>query len=86
MPAAREQDFITLARASARKVWEGLHELLAMQNEWNALDYGNTLDNGEGANTGLTKTEVGAVVFDTANELKTRVIDTAHKTNLAKLL
>lgn len=86
MPAAREQDFITLARAAARKVWEGMHELLAMQTEWNALDYGNTLDNGEGQNAGLTRTEIGAVVFDTANELKLRVIDTGHKTNLARLL
>lgn len=83
---AREQDYITLARAANKKVWEGIQELLALQNEWNALDYGNTLDDGAGDNTGITKTEVGAVVFDTANELKLRILDTAHKTNMAKLL
>ena len=86
MAAAREQDFITLARQHTKDIWDGINALLAMQNEWNALDYGNTLDDGEGANAGITKAMVGAVVFDTANELKLRIIDTGHKTNLAKLL
>jgi hypothetical protein len=57
-----------------------------MQTEWNALDYGNTLDAGAGANTEILAADVGSVVFDTANELKLRIMDTGHKTNLAKLL
>jgi hypothetical protein len=86
MAASREQDYISAAKSAAKKLWDGLHELLSLQDEWNALDYGNTLDEGAGANAGLTRTDVGAVVFDTANEAKLRLIDTAHKTNLAKLL
>ena len=83
---AREQDYITEARVAARKVWEGMHELLTLQTEWNALDYANTLDDGDGDNTGVTKAFVSSAVFDTANEIKLRIIDTAHKTNLARLL
>ena len=86
MPAARESDFITEARQHVRNFWEAYHALLVMQTEWNALDYGNTLDPGTGANEGVTKTEVGAAIFDTINEVKLRIFDTAHKTNLAKLL
>lgn len=82
----RQQQFITDARHHAAAVWNGINALLALQVEWNALDYGNTLPDGTGANEGVTKAEVGAVVFDTANELKLRIHDTAHKTNLAKLL
>jgi hypothetical protein len=83
---AREADFISEVRNSARKVWEGILELLSFQNEWNALDYTNTLDDGTGENTGITKALVSAAVFDTADELKLRILDTAHKTNLAKLI
>lgn len=86
MTVAREQDFYTLARRHNRAIWDGIHALLAMQKEWNALDYGTTLDNGEGENTGLTKTEIGAVVFATADEIKLRILDTGHATNMAKLL
>lgn len=82
---ARNQDFITEARKRNRALWVALHELLAMQSEWNGLDYGNTLEDGIGANAGYTKTEVGAVVFDTANAIKT-VLDAGHRTNMAKLL
>ena len=83
---SREQDYITEARAANRAIWDGINTLVALQREWNALDYGTTLDDGAGDNTGITKEEVGAVVFDTANELKLRIIDTGHKTNMAKLL
>lgn len=83
---SRESDFITEARTHTRAIWAAYHALLNMQTEWNALDYGNTLDSGAGENAGITKTEVGAVVFDTVNEIKESIFDTAHKTNLAKLL
>lgn len=83
---AREQDYITAARAAARKLWQGIHELLALQSEWNALDYGNTLDAGQGDNLGIVAAAVGSAVFDTANEAKLRLLQTGHATNLAKLL
>lgn len=84
--ANRHQDFITLARQHAAAIWEASTALLEMQKEWNALDYGNTLPDGENGNAGYTKSEVGSVVFDTANEIKLRILDTGHATNLANLL
>jgi hypothetical protein len=83
---SREQDFISEVREQTKVLWEAYHRLINMQNEWNALDYANNLDDGIGANEGYTADEVGAVVFDTINEVKLRIFDTAHKTNLAKLL
>jgi hypothetical protein len=83
--AQREQDFYTLARAANKAIWDGINALVALQAEWNALDYGTTLDPGEGANEGLTKTEIGAVVFDTATALRATQA-AGHATNMAKLL
>lgn len=83
---SREQDFITETRNDVKVFWDAYHKLIARQTEWNALDYGTNLDDGEGANLGYTAAEVGAVVFDTMNEVKLRIFDTGHKTNLAKLL
>lgn len=82
---ARGNDYMTLVREANRKVWEGVNTLVALQREWNALDYGTTLPNGVGANDGLTKTDVGAVVFDSANAFVT-TMNTGHATNMAKLL
>jgi hypothetical protein len=82
---SREQDYISQVRDSNKKIWDGINELIAAQREYNALDYGNTLDDGEGSNDGITKTEVGAVVFDTANAL-VAVLTAGHATNMAKLL
>ena len=82
---SREQDFITEARAANRAIWDGINKLVALQREWQALDYGNTLDTGEGANEGLTAQAVGAVVFDTANAL-VAVLNAGHATNCARLL
>ena len=82
---SREQDFITEARAANRAVWDGINTLVALQREWNALDYGTTLDDGAGDNLGVTRSEVGAVVFDTAAALVT-LLAAGHATNMAKLL
>lgn len=85
MSASREQDFISIAKAKNKAVWDGINELVAMQREWNAMDYGNTLGAGAGTNDKLTRVEVGAVVFDTANAL-VEVLNKGHATNMAKLL
>jgi hypothetical protein len=82
---SREQDFITIARQHNRAVWEALHALKAMQAEWNALDYGNTLDDGDGSNIGITSAEVGSVVFGTTDAMHV-VLAAGHATNMAKLL
>lgn len=86
MSAAREADYISTAKQHTKALWDAYHALKAMQTEWSALDYGTTLDDGAGANAGLTKTEVGAVVFATVDELTLRIFATGHATNLAKLL
>lgn len=82
---SREQDFISEAKAANKAIWDNIHKLKGMQSEWNALDYGNTLDDGEGANVPLTKTEVGSVVFDTTDALLA-TLSSGHATNMAKLL
>ena len=82
---SRQADYISEARAANRQVWDGINALKALQREYNALDYGNTLPDGSGENEGISKAEVGAVVFDTANALVT-LLDTGHATNMAKLL
>jgi len=83
--ASHQQDYISNVRAANRKIWDGLNELVSAQREWNALDYGNTLPVGEGANEGVNKTQVGAVVFDSANAL-VATLNAGHATNMAKLL
>jgi hypothetical protein len=81
----RQQNYINLVRNANARVWEGINELIALQREYNALDYGNTLLDGTGDNAGITRSEVGAVVFDTANAL-VALLATGHATNMAKLL
>ena len=82
---SQESDYISEARKQARNLWNAYLALKGMQSEWNALDYGSTLDDGVDANAGYTADEVGAVVFDTADALTT-LFNTGHATNIAKLL
>lgn len=84
--STRDQDFITEARLQARKLWEAWLWLKGAQEQWNALDYGTSLADGADNNEGITKVQVGAVVFDTANAIKTSVMDIGHATNVANLL
>ena len=81
----RQSDYITIVRQKNKALWDSINELVALQREWNALDYGSTLEPGEGENTGIVAAEVGAVVFDTANAFVT-VLNTGFATNMAKLL
>lgn len=82
---ARDAQYIEQVRGLNKQIWEGIHALIALQAEWNALDYGSTLDATSVTDDGIDRSEVGAVVFDTANAFKT-VLDTGHATNMAKLL
>jgi hypothetical protein len=82
---ARQSDYITEARQETRKLWDAVNALKALQLEYNALDYGNTLADGVGENEGYTPVEVGAVVFDTTNAILT-LFSQGHATNVAKLL
>lgn len=82
---SREQKYYDEVRNANERLWNAINTLVSLQREWNALDYGTTLDPGEGPHEGLTKTEIGAVVFDTANAMVT-LLNTGHATNMAKLL
>lgn len=83
--ANRHQDFIDEARQANKAIWDNINKLVALQREWNALDYGSTLPDGEDGNAGYTAAEVGAVVFDTANAM-VGVLGQGHATNMGKLL
>ena len=83
--ASRQSDYIGEVRKEARKLWDAINALKALQLEYNALDYGNTLPDGEGDNEGYTKAEVGSVVFDTTEAILT-LFGQGHSTNVAKLL
>lgn len=72
-------------RQANLKLWDALNDLVALQREWNAMDYGTTLDAGTQENTGILAADVGAVVFDTTNAFVT-VLGQGHATNMAKLL
>jgi hypothetical protein len=84
-PVGRENDYITEARAANRAIWNGINALKALQPEWNALNYGETLDEGTGENAGIAGADVGAVVFDTADALA-QLLASGHATSMAKLL
>lgn len=81
----REQDFINDVRTLNRQLWEGINGLKALQREWTAKDFGNTLDTGTGENLGITGADVGAVVFATTDAI-IDILNTGHATNCAKLL
>lgn len=78
--ARRDETYVAEVKAANQKIWDGINELLALQRQWNALDYGNTL-----TVPGVLPAEVGAVVFDTATALA-GVLAAGHATNMAKLL
>ena len=81
----RDSDYITKARAANRAAWNAINDLVELQKQWNSLDYGTTLPDGVGENEGITKTAVGAVVFDTTNAL-VALLNQGHGTNMAQLL
>lgn len=51
--ANRHTDYISAVREANRQVWDGINTLKALQREWQALDYGNTLPDGEGGERGV---------------------------------
>ena len=84
---ARQRQYYIDAITANRKIWQGINELQALQKESNAMDLGNTLPDGEEGTDfeGITKTEILAVVHDTANALQV-VLNAGHATNMANLL
>ena len=83
---AQKQAFINAARQAATEYWNAQETLIALQAEWNALDYANALVNGDftGDNEGLTAANIGSVVFDTANAMQV-VFNAGNATNIARI-
>ena len=79
------QQYYTDARDATRQLVAAYQKLVNLQMQWNSLDYGNTLEDGEGVHLGLTSTQVGSVIFDTANAV-TGLVNAGHGTNLSRLL
>ncbi len=82
---ARSDNYITAVREVNKQIWDGIHTLVALQSEYQALDYGSTLPDGSGSNEGYTRDEIEAVVLTTANAF-VGLLDAGHGTNMAKLL
>ena len=81
----RQQNYITTVRQQSEIFWKAYQFLLSAQLEWTAQDYTNTLDDGTGANDGISAVMVGAVVNTSANAIKT-VMDAGNSTNITSLL
>lgn len=81
----RGSDFISEARKHATDLWNALNALEALQHEWAALDYGNTMEDGIGDNEGYTASAVGSVVFATTDAIRA-LMNQGHATNVANLL
>lgn len=82
----RQNDYVTAARRAATKLADAVNELLALQPEWNALDYGNTetgllAENFIGVNAEVTPSEIGSVVFATADAIQ-GLFAQGHGTNV----
>lgn len=82
---SRQQQYINEARMETRNFWNAYQNLLSMQAEWNAQDYGTTLQPGEAQNSGIDRDDVGAVVFATMDAIKT-LLATGHATNITNML
>lgn len=90
MAQRRHSDYVSEVRAEARALWEAYHNLLELQDEWNARDFTTEFsDPGspafDGTNDDLDTIEVSAVVFDTTNAIK-GLMDAGHATNVTRLL
>lgn len=84
--ANRDEEYVRIARQKAIQLWNAYQDLKAMQDEWNAQDYGNTLTiDPSGNNADITAADVGAVVFATADAINV-VMNAGHATNVTKLL
>ena len=84
---AQKQAYINAARNAATELWRAQTTLQQLQDEWNALDYGNTIVEADftGDNAGLVASQIGAVVFDTSNAIQTQVFAAGHATNVARI-
>jgi hypothetical protein len=77
----RHEEYVNEVKSATKDIWDGINKLQALQSEWNALDYTNTLQDV----LGIQSTDVGAVVFATTNAMRD-LLATGHATNIARLI
>jgi len=65
----RHSDYTSEVRSRIKEIHAQSIALAAMQTQWNEGGYGDNLSDGVGANEGITKSDVGPIVFDVANAL-----------------
>jgi hypothetical protein len=82
---ARQQTYISITRQQAAILWNALNALEELEHEWIAQDYTNTLADGTGANSGITKQMVSDVVNTSVPALRA-LMDEGHATNFTDLL
>ena len=75
--------FVTQARTQATNLILTLQKLAALKDKWDALDLGNTLNNGDigGDNAGITKAQLSAVLGTSLGAFET-LLSQGHATNL----
>lgn len=73
-------------RQNTIQLWQAYQAIRSLKDEWNAQDYGNTLEIDPGGNNAdILPADVGAVVFATADAIN-GVMNAGHATNVTKLL
>jgi len=80
--AQSQAQYIEAVRTENRNLWNAINNLVELQKQWNALDYGTTLVD---TVYGQPTTDYGSVVFDTTTAM-VAVQTAGHATNMAKLL
>lgn len=83
---SRKSDFISLYRQFAASFLEDLGELEQLRQEWDALDYTNTMIQGDfvGENANITKQELTDAVA-TIGAISA-LLAQGHRTNLYKII
>jgi maltoporin len=82
----RQQVYYSLVREANRAAWQAMLQLVALQREWEAQNYSETLAPGEADNSGLVASDLSAVIFDAANAVATVLATNGYSTAMTKLL
>lgn len=82
----RKSDFISLYRQLAAAMLENIGELEQLRQEWDSLDYTNSMVQGDfiGENANITKQELSDAVA-TLGAIST-LLAAGHRTNLYKII
>lgn len=84
--ADRHEEYVRIVRQNATQLWQAYQALRSLKEEWNAQDYGNTLEiDPAGNNADIVVADVGAVIHATSDAIAV-LMAAGHATNVTKLL